>query len=60
MKNNDPCRTLTSDLKHAQTENGKNGNRREQWQEERVGLIERIHGNMYVTFVKQPASEDLE
>ena len=60
MKNNDPCRTLTSDLKHAHTEKGKNGNRREQWQEERVGLIERMHGNMYVTFVKQPASEDLE
>ena len=40
--------------------NGKNGNRREQWQEDRVGLIERMHGNMYVTFVKWLASEDLE
>ena len=34
------CKTLASDIKHTQTENGKNGNRSEQWQKERVGLIE--------------------
>ena len=54
------CKTLASDIKHTQTENGKNGNRSEQWQKETVGLNEGMHGNRYVTCVKRLASENLE